>query len=67
MYIYIYVHTYIYIYIYIYIYTHILYTEGEDHGTGYIRPPLEDSRLFGPSPWRYVDQQNSIIRSFLVE
>ena len=57
IYIYIYIHIYIYIYIHTYIpiytiytYTHIpiyLYMH-------YTRSPLEDSRLFGPSPWKIL-------------
>ena len=59
-------HTHIYIYIYIYIYPTcpILPPSEIDsgaalgvflqarRGNNYTRSPLEDSRLFGPSPWK---------------
>ena len=66
IYIYIYIYIFVCIYIYIYIYTkyrrlpavHLGRGEGgrlPDRGALlYTRSPLEDSRLFGPSPWRIL-------------
>ena len=55
--VYIYMYIYIYIYIYkskleyLYIYIYIYQYE-------YTRSPLEDSRLFGPSPWKILAATN---------
>ena len=63
MYIYIYIYVYIHVlYIYIHIYTHIqrslklacLRGEVVAARSEYTRSPLEDSRLFGPSPWNIL-------------
>ena len=65
---YMHIHIYIYIYIYIYIHTHTavtLQTSRMDVAGvraprrcflehRYTRSPLEDSRLFGPSPWKIL-------------
>ena len=63
MYIYIYyTHTHVYIYIYIYImydmysaYSGTAFrTYSVSYGSTYTQSPLEDSRLFGPSPWKIL-------------
>ena len=73
MYIYIYIHTHIvyiyiymnlslYIYVYIYIYICFIHLFKRPRITvpqkGYTRSPLEDSRLFGPSPWKILAATN---------
>ena len=54
VYIYIYIYVCIYVYIYIYIYTYIYIYIITHCIVYYTRSPLEDSRLFGPSPWKIV-------------
>ena len=53
MYIYIYIYTYIYIYIYIYLSTSISLSRSV-----YTRSPSQDSRLFGPRPWKILAATN---------
>ena len=54
-YTYTYTYTYIHIHIYIYIYIHIhIHIYIYIHIHMYTRSPLEDSRHFGPSPWKIL-------------
>ena len=55
MYIYIYMYMYIYIYIYIYVYPIQNLFKGcldSMKALLYTRSPSQDSRLFGPRPWK---------------
>ena len=61
IYVYIYIYTHIYIcvciYIYIYIYVHggrVKLCADYAQSPYYTRSPLEDPRLFGPSPWKIL-------------
>ena len=54
-----YIYIYIYIYIHTYTYMHMLSTERspahrEGRSADHTRSPLEDSRLFGPSPLKIL-------------
>ena len=59
-YIYIYIYIHIHIYIYIYIHTYIIAQSApgthsrESPNQGYTRSPSQDSRLFGPRPWKIL-------------
>ena len=57
MYTYIYIYIYMCVYIYIYIYIIWRYDRRTPHAKracSYTWFPLEDSRLFGPSPWKIL-------------
>ena len=63
MYIYIYIYVYVYVYIYIYMLPRGGPERAGDNDTGraagivhylYTRSPLQDSRLFGPRPWKVL-------------
>ena len=54
--VFIYIYIYVCIYIYIYIYMHIVRRHWKSirKQRVYTRSPLQDSRLFGPSPWKIL-------------